>query len=103
MAVRDRRLPELALFALAAVLHTWPLASAPGTWARVDNADTALNTWAIAWVGICIGAGYLFGNVPVVRDNFSLVAIGIVLVSVLPMVLEFIRYRRETTSPIQPK
>lgn len=52
MAVRDRRLPELALFALAAVLHTWPLASAPGTWTRVDNADTALNTWAIAWVGM---------------------------------------------------
>lgn len=38
----------------AAVLHTWPLASAPGTWARVDNADTALNTWAIAWVGMAI-------------------------------------------------
>ncbi|HTM33922.1 MAG TPA: hypothetical protein VL263_21565 [Vicinamibacterales bacterium] len=52
MAVRDRRLSELALFVAAAVLHTWPLASAPGTWARVDNADTALNTWAIAWVGI---------------------------------------------------
>jgi hypothetical protein len=52
VAVRDRRLPELALFAFAAVLHTWPLASAPGTWTRVDNADTALNTWAIAWVGI---------------------------------------------------
>jgi hypothetical protein len=34
------------------VLHTWPLASAPGTWTRVDNADTALNTWAIAWVGM---------------------------------------------------
>jgi membrane-associated protein len=60
-------------------------------------------TGAIAWVGICVGAGYLFGNVPVVRDNFSLVAIGIVIVSVLPMVFEFIRYRRETTSPIQPK
>ena len=46
MAVRDRRLPELAVFVLAAVLHTWPLASAPGMWTRVDNADTALNTWA---------------------------------------------------------
>jgi membrane-associated protein len=49
---------------------------------------------AIAWVGICLGAGYLFGNVPVVRDNFSLVAIGIVVVSVLPMVIEFVKYRR---------
>jgi membrane-associated protein len=51
-------------------------------------------TGALIWVGVCVGAGYVFGNVPVVRDNFSLVAIGIVVVSVLPMVFEFIRYRR---------
>src|SRR5687767_9401885 len=48
----------------------------------------------LAWVGICVGAGYAFGNVPIVRDNFSLVAIGIVAVSVLPMVVEYIRSRR---------
>jgi len=46
------------------------------------------------WVGICVGAGYLFGNVPIVRDNFSLVAIGIVIVSILPMAFEYLRYRR---------
>ena len=50
---------------------------------------------ALLWVGICFGAGLLFGNVPIVKDNFSLVAIGIVLVSILPMVIEFIKYRRE--------
>ena len=49
---------------------------------------------AVLWVGVCVGAGYAFGNVPVVRDNFSLVAIGIVIVSVLPMAIEFVRYRR---------
>ena len=49
---------------------------------------------AVIWVGLCAGAGYLFGNVPIIKDNFSLVAIGIVLVSVLPMVIEFIRHRR---------
>jgi membrane-associated protein len=49
---------------------------------------------AVLWVGVCVGAGYAFGNVPIVRDNFSLVAIGIVIVSVLPMAVEFIRYRR---------
>ena len=59
-------------------------------------------TGALAWVGICLGAGYLFGNVPIVKDNFSLVALGIVIISVLPMVFEFIRYRRESTlSPTQ--
>ena len=50
-------------------------------------------TGGLAWVGICLGAGYLFGNVPVVRDNFSLVAIGIVFVSLLPMLVEYLRYR----------
>jgi membrane-associated protein len=50
---------------------------------------------AILWVGICAGAGYAFGNVPIVKDNFSLVAIGIVVVSLLPMVIEFVRYRRQ--------
>ena len=49
---------------------------------------------AVLWVGICVGGGYLFGNVPIVKENFSLVAMGIVVVSVLPMVFEFIRYRR---------
>ena len=33
-------------------------------------------------------------TVPIVRDNFSLVAIGIVIVSILPMVFEFLKYRR---------
>ncbi|MEZ5287915.1 MAG: hypothetical protein R2712_24580 [Vicinamibacterales bacterium] len=49
---RNRRLPELALFLLAAIVHTWPLASAPGSLGRVDNADTALNAWILAWVGM---------------------------------------------------
>jgi len=49
---------------------------------------------SLAWVGVCVGAGYAFGNVPVVKDNFSLVAIGIVLVSLLPMAFEYLRHRR---------
>ncbi len=45
---------------------------------------------AAAWVGLCIGAGLLFGNVPIVKQNFSLVTIGIVFVSILPMLFEII-------------
>jgi membrane-associated protein len=51
-------------------------------------------TGALAWVGICLGAGYLFGNVPVVKNNFSLVALGIVIVSLLPMAFEILNSRR---------
>jgi membrane-associated protein len=49
---------------------------------------------ALAWVGICLGGGYVFGNVPIVRDNFTLVALGIVAVSLLPMVFEVLLARR---------
>src|SRR5690349_18035406 len=48
---------------------------------------------AVGWVGICLGAGLLFGNVPVVKENFSLVTIGIVAVSLLPALVEFVRHR----------
>jgi uncharacterized protein involved in tolerance to divalent cations len=49
---------------------------------------------ALAWVVLCVGAGWLFGNVPVIKNNFSLVTIGIVAVSLLPMAVEFLRHRR---------
>jgi membrane-associated protein len=51
-------------------------------------------TGAVAWVGICVGAGYLFGNIPVVKQNFELVVLGIVGVSVLPIVIEVLKMRR---------
>src|SRR5262249_24369358 len=48
---------------------------------------------AVGWVTLCVGAGLLFGHVPIVKQNFSLVTIGIVAISVLPMVVEYIRHR----------
>ena len=51
----------------------------------------------VAWVVICVGAGYVFGNVPVVKENFTLVALGIVAVSLLPMVIEYLRHRRSSS------
>jgi membrane-associated protein len=51
---------------------------------------------AVTWVGLCLGAGLLFGNVPIVKENFSLVTIGIVAVSLLPMVVEYLRHRRQS-------
>ena len=43
---------------------------------------------AFLWVGVCLGAGYLFGNIPWVAQHFEVVIIGIVLVSMIPMVYE---------------
>ena len=48
----------------------------------------------LLWTALCVGAGYAFGNVPVIKNNFSLVALGIVAVSLLPMVLEILKARR---------
>jgi membrane-associated protein len=46
------------------------------------------------WVGVCLGAGYLFGNIPAVKNNFSLVALGIVAVSLLPMLVEWVKEKK---------
>jgi len=47
----------------------------------------------VLWVGLCVSGGYWFGQVPVVKNNFSLVAIGIVLVSLLPLLIGYLRAR----------
>jgi membrane-associated protein len=47
----------------------------------------------IGWVLICVFAGYYFGNLPLVRNNFSLAILAIMVISVLPGVIEFIRHR----------
>ena len=50
---------------------------------------------ALAWVGICVTAGFFFGNIPFVKKNFELVLIGIIFVSVLPMFFEFLQHRKQ--------
>src|SRR3954452_9044398 len=52
---------------------------------------------AVAWVMICTWAGYFFGAMPWVSRNFELVLVAIVVISVLPMAVEFAlhRFRRE--------
>ena len=47
----------------------------------------------IAWVAICLFAGYLFGNIPLVKQNFTMVILAIISVSILPAVIEYIRHR----------
>lgn len=45
----------------------------------------------IVWVTIALFAGFFFGNIPFVKNNFSLVVLGIVVVSLLPIVFTFIK------------
>ena len=48
----------------------------------------------VAWVVICVTAGYLFGNLPFVQENFSLVVLAIIVLSILPAVWEIWRARK---------
>jgi membrane-associated protein len=48
---------------------------------------------SIAWVTIFIVGGYYFGNLPVVKRNFTIVIFAIIIISVLPIIFEYIRHR----------
>jgi membrane-associated protein len=48
----------------------------------------------ILWIGSFIAAGYWFGNIPIVKKNFTLVVFAIILISLAPAVIEAIRARR---------
>ncbi len=49
----------------------------------------------IVWTGICTFVGYFFGNLPFVKDNFSVVIIAIVVISVLPAIWEVVKAKLE--------
>ncbi|MDY0396898.1 VTT domain-containing protein [Virgibacillus halophilus] len=48
-------------------------------------------TGAAIWVGLCTIAGYFFGNIPIIKNNFSAVFLIIIFLSVLPAVISFIK------------
>lgn len=53
----------------------------------------------IAWVGIFIIGGYYFGNLPTVKDHFTLVIVAIIVISVLPAVFEFLKHKLKKNQP----
>lgn len=53
----------------------------------------------IAWVAICLFAGYFFGSIPVVQEHFELVVLGIILLSVVPVAIEMLKARSERARP----
>lgn len=50
---------------------------------------------AILWAGLVTIAGYFLGTIPFVRDNIELILILVVFVSVVPIIFEWVRHRRE--------
>jgi membrane-associated protein len=48
----------------------------------------------VAWVAICVFSGYFFGNIPIVKKNFSLVVLAIIGISVLPLAWEWWKARK---------
>jgi membrane-associated protein len=51
----------------------------------------------LSWIGLFLFGGYFFGNLPMIKNNFTLVLIAIIILSVLPGVIEYFRERREAT------
>lgn len=49
---------------------------------------------AALWVGVCVSAGYWFGQIAIVKERFSLVVLAIIAISLIPVVLEFLKHRR---------
>jgi membrane-associated protein len=54
-------------------------------------------TGGISWVVIFVLGGYFFGNIPLVKQNFSLVIFAIIFISILPGIIEFIRHRHDSS------
>jgi len=49
----------------------------------------------VGWVAIFTFGGYFFGNIPFVKNNFSIVIIAIILISLVPAVVEFLKHRKK--------
>ena len=48
---------------------------------------------SVLWIGVFVLAGYYFGHLPVVRKNLTLVMLGIIIISILPGVIAWLRHR----------
>ncbi len=51
---------------------------------------------SVLWIVSLTVAGYLFGNIPVVKNNLTLIILGIIAITLLPALLELIRHRKQT-------
>ena len=55
---------------------------------------------SVTWIGSLTLAGYAFGNIPVVKNNLTLIILGIMAITLLPALLEIIRHRKQSTKAL---
>lgn len=54
-------------------------------------------TGGVVWVGLFVSGGYYFGSLPLVKQNFTAVILGIIIISILPGMIEYLRHRRQAS------
>ncbi|MDR3691499.1 MAG: DedA family protein [Fimbriimonas sp.] len=109
----ERRGPSTVIFArfIPIIRTTAPFVAGMGTmqWKLFTVYSFVA---ALLWVGICMMAGYLFGGIPSVRDNFGLAALGMLMLSLVPLTYEILSHRAhvrkmttasQKASQVQPK
>jgi len=52
----------------------------------------------LLWIALFVFGGYFFGNIPVIKENFGLVIIAIIIISILPAVIEVWKEKRRQTA-----
>ncbi|MDO4903395.1 MAG: VTT domain-containing protein [Limosilactobacillus sp.] len=56
-----------------------------------------------SWVAICCSAGYFFGNLPFVQEHFSVIILGIIVVTLIPAVVGFIKSKLQAKANLDPE
>lgn len=57
---------------------------------------------AFLWTSLFLFGGYFFGNIPIIKENFEFAIVGIILISVIPMVIEYLRNHRRPAAVKEP-
>jgi len=57
----------------------------------------------VLWISLFVFGGYFFGNIPVVKNNFSIVILAIIIISLLPAVIEFVKESRRKSHERGPE
>ncbi len=57
----------------------------------------------LLWTALFVFAGYFFGNIPIVKENFALAIIAVIFLSFIPLAFEMLRHRKSHKSPLDQK